>query len=432
MKEKSNRPIPSPNRTYLRTRVVRRVALPLLLFALSLGTSRAAMQAIRLASGFTIPLSVCAPPNDANRVFIAEQGGKIKIVNLPLGTVNAVPFLDLSATVGQGTGTGILGMTFDPGYATNGYFFVSYTTQTGGVFNSGVSHIARFHVSSDPNVADPASEVTIITVDQPQHDHDWDWIGFSNRAGDENNLYICSGDGGNTEDMGPGHVEPGGNGQSNATLLGKILRIHVEADGSYTIPANNPFAGSQAQKQEIFCTGLRNPFRASFDPNSGDLLLGDVGEHDREEVNAQSAQKPGGGENYGWRTLEGSIQNPFYSSDPPPTKAVKPVFDYSHATTGSCVIGGVVYHGKRVRELKNLYFFGDCFGPDTGDFTGRVFTFRYRDGKASGFQDITSQLFPTTIGGYTLGAMTSIGQDARGELYITDLTGNLFQIIESL
>ncbi len=294
----------------------------------SMGTCYAGIEADRIATGFTLPLYVCAPSGDVSRLFVAEQAGKIKIINLPSGTVNSTPFLDISAEVGQGQGTGILGMTFDPNYAVNGHFYVSYTTDSDGVFGQGVSHVARFTVSADPNVADPGSEVTVITADQPQHDHNFDWIGFSPRTGDAGNLYICSGDGGNTEDQGPGHIEPGGNAQSTQTLLGKILRIHVEDDGSYTIPPDNPFFGSQTEKQEIFAYGLRNPFRASFVLATGDMLIGDVGEHDREEVDVNLASNPGGGENYGWRVREGFIQNPFYPDDPPPPDAVDPIIDY--------------------------------------------------------------------------------------------------------
>ena len=323
-------------------------------------------------------------------------------------------------------------MTFDPNYATNGHFYVSYTTDSGGLFGQGVSHVARFTVSADPDVGDPGSEVAIITADQPQHDHNFDWIGFSPRLGDAGNLYICSGDGGNTEDMGPGHIEPGGNAQSTQTLLGKILRIHLHDDGSYSIPPNNPFFGSPPPtKQEIFCYGLRNPFRASFDPRTGTMFIGDVGEHDREEVDVQNLSNPGGGENYGWRVREGFIQNPAYPDDPPPPNALDPIMDYDHVTTGQCVIGGYIYRGRKARDLRGLYVFGDCFGPETGDFTGRIFTLNYRRGVVSDFQDITSQLFPTRVGGYTLGGLTSIGEDASGELYLTDLNGNVFKIRQS-
>jgi glucose/arabinose dehydrogenase len=401
--------------------------LPALLFCLTATTGRAAMEAFRVATGLTLPLYVCAPVRDTTRIFVAEQGGKIKIVDLTTNTVLPTPYLDITNRVGQGQGTGILGMTFDPGYATNGYFYVCYTTNSGGVFSAGVSYVSRFKVTSDPSVADPSSEKVVISADQVSHQHNWGWIGFSPRTGDENNLYISSGDGGANEDMGPGTVEPGGNAQSTTVLLGKMLRIHMEADGSYTIPANNPFVGSDTSRQEIFCYGLRNPFRASFDTRSGDMLIGDVGETMREELDAQLGSNPGGGENYGWRVREGLIQNKFYPNDPPPPNAVDPVIDYEHGVTGSCVIGGYLYHGKKVRDLKNLYVFGDCFGPGT-DFTGHVFTLQYRNGVGTKLTEITSQLFPTRVGGYTLGALTSLGVDAYGDLYMTDLNGNVFEI----
>jgi glucose/arabinose dehydrogenase len=394
---------------------------------LSVGTSNAGIQAIQIATGFTLPLYVCAPPGDASRIFVAEQGGKIKIINLADYTVNPTPFLDITDGVGQGQGTGILGMTFDPNYAVNGYFYVSFTTNNGGVFGQGVSKVSRFTVSADPNVADPKTRVTVIVADETEHDHNFDWIGFSPRPGDAGNLYICSGDGGASEDQGPNHIEPGGNAQSTQTLLGKILRIHIEADGSYTIPPNNPFVGSQTDRQEIWAFGLRNPFRASFDPKNGTMFIGDVGENDREEVDVNLASNPGSGQNFGWRVREGFIQNPFYPNDPPPPNAVDPILDYPHTTVGSCVIGGYVYRGSTVRDLRGLYVFGDCFGPDGGNFTGRVFTLVYQGGVASDF----TELFPTRIGGYALGALTSMGEDAFGEIYLTDLTGNVFQIRKS-
>jgi glucose/arabinose dehydrogenase len=404
--------------------------LPILALALTMSTSHAdSIDAVRVATGFTLPLYVCSPPGDTSRLFVAEQHGKIKIINLPSGTVNPTPFLDISFEVGQGVGNGILGMTFDPNYAVNGHFYVSWTSKFGGMWDMGISHIARFTVSADPNFTDPATEVTVITADQPQHDHNFDWIGFSNRPGDEGNLYICSGDGGHFDDKGPGHIEPGGNAQSTQTLLGKILRIHIEDNGTYTIPPNNPFYGSQTDKQEIFTFGLRNPFRASFDPRNGDMFIGDVGEFNREEVDVQSHFNPGGGENYGWRVREGLIQNPRYPNDPPPPDAIDPILDYEHDVTGTCVIGGYVYRGSKVRALRGLYVFGDCFGPDPQDFLGRVWTLRYQGGVASDFQEITSQLFPTRIGGYTLGSLASLGEDANGEIYLVDIgNGSIFKI----
>jgi glucose/arabinose dehydrogenase len=391
------------------------------------GAGGGGVQAVRVASGFFNPLYICAPPGDTTRVFVAEQQGKIKIVNLPSGTVNETPFLDISDRVAQNQGGGILGMTFDPNYANNGRFYVSYTTKDGGFWDMGQSHIARFTVTSDPSVADPNSEKTILVVDQPQTDHNFDWIGFSNRPGDQGNLYICSGDGGGLEDNAFGHL-PGGNALSTETLLGKILRIHIEDDGSYTIPPDNPYFGADTAKQEIWARGLRNPWRASFDSRTGNMFFGDVGETLREEVNVNPRSNPGGGENYGWRLREGLIQNPRYDNFPPPPDATDPVLDYTHESTGICVIGGYVYRGRTIRALKGLYVFGDCFGPKNGTFTGRIFTMAYRKGVASNFTDITDRLFPTKVGGYTLGALTSFGVDALDEIYFTDLNGNLFKL----
>jgi len=404
--------------------------LAAVILTLSIRASQAAIEALRIATGFTVPLYVCAPPGDTSRIFVAEQHGKIKIVDLASGTVLPTPFLDITFEVGQGQGPGILGMTFDPNYATNGYFYVSWTSSGDGLYGMGISYVARYTVSpSDPNFSDPATEVRIISADQPDTDHDWDWIGFSNRPGDQGNLYICSGDGGGLEDNGPNHLKPDGNAQSTQTLLGKILRIHIEDDGSYTIPLNNPFFGAPPPtKQEIWAFGLRNPFRASFDSTTGDLFIGDVGETLREELDVEPASLPAGGQNYGWRYREGLIQNPRFAMHPPPPDAVDPNLDYAHDTTGICIVGGYVYRGRVVKDLKGLYVFGDCFGPSTGDFTGRIFTASYRRGVVSGFTDITSQLFPTRIGGYTLTGVTSLGEDASGELYITSLGGDVFKI----
>jgi len=392
------------------------------------------MDAERIATGFSSPLYVCAPPGDTSRLFVAEQHGLIKIINLPSRTVNSTPFLDISFEVGQGQGTGIRGMTFDPNYATNGHFYVSYATDTGGFWNRGVSHIARFTVSADPNFTDPSTEVTVITTDQPAGGFNWNWLGFSPRSGDDGNLYICSGDGGNVCDFGVGHA-PGGNGQSTQTLLGKILRIHIEDDGTYTIPLDNPFYGSQTDKPEIFCWGLRNPWRASFVPQTKDLLIGDVGQDTREEVDVQSHHNPGGGENYGWRYKEGFVQSPCSSPTPPPG-LTDPIIDYAHDTTGTCVIGGYMYHGKRVRGLAGLYVFADCFGPDPKNYLGRVWTLRYQRGVVSDFQEITSQLFPTRIGSHTLNAVSSLGEDTNSEIYIVDideaggtLIGSVYKIV---
>jgi glucose/arabinose dehydrogenase len=399
------------------------------------------LDAIRVASGLSSPLFVAAPPGDFNRLFIAQQGGVIRILNLKTGVLNATPFLTVSNILTGGE-QGLLGLAFDPDYATNGKFYINCVAP-GGAFNAGITQIRQYQVSSNPDIADttPTNIKTVLAFDQPQDNHNGGWVGFSPRSGDDHNLYIATGDGGNANDFGTGHIEPGGNSQNITTLLGKMLRIHVDpTTGTYTIPANNPYASptpapSPAPKQEIWLRGLRNPFRDSFDRATGLMFIGDVGQDTREEVDVQQATNPGGGEDYGWRDREGLIQNPAY---PTPTAAptatpnppwVDPILDYPH-TTGRTVIGGYVYRGTQFPALQGVYVFGDYLGPSTGG-GAKVFTLNYDGTAASNFQDITSQLFPipTSGGNVSLANLSSLGEDTAGELYMTDIgNGNVYKL----
>ena len=326
---------------------------------------------------------------------------------------------------------GLLGMAFDPNYATNGKFYLNFTVP-GGAFGNGVTHVSQFTVSANPDIADPNSERILLRFDHPQANHNGGWIGFSPRAGDANNLYIATGDGGGGNDQGTGHIEPGGNAQNLTTLLGKMLRIHVNSTaGTYTIPPNNPFIGVTGARGEIWAFGLRNPFRNSFDRQTGRMFIGDVGQGTREEIDVQQATNPGGGENYGWRVREGSIQNPAYPGTPTPPGAIDPIFDYPRSV-GQTVIGGYVYRGQRIQNLRGLYVFADYLGPDSGPGTGQVFSLNYDGTGVSNFQNITSQLFPTSVGGFALSNPSSLGEDANGELYITDIgNGSVFKIVAS-
>ena len=389
------------------------------------------LDAVLVAGGFNLPLFITAPPGDTSRLFIVERTGLIRIIDLKTRSVKPTPFLDLSGSIILGGEAGVLGLAFDPKHTRNGRFYVNYVGP-GGAFDQGITHVALFRVSSNPDVADPASERTVLAFDQPQKNHNGGWIGFSPRPGDEGNLYIASGDGGGMgNDIGPGHIEPGGNSQNTTTLLGKMLRIHINDRpiGTYSIPPDNPFVGSTVDKQEIWQYGLRNPFRDSFDRLLGTMFIADVGQDSREEIDAQSASLPGGGENYGWRVREGFIQNPFFPEDPPPPNAVDPAFDYPHEV-GQTVIGGYVYRGKKIKALRGVYVFADYLGPETGDLTGRIFTLNFDGTIASNFQDITDDLFPTRVGNFPLLNPTSLGEDADGELYIADIiSGNIFQIV---
>ena len=382
------------------------------------------LDAVRVASGLTRPLYVTAPPGDAGRLFIVQQDGNIRILNLFTGTLNSTPFLTVTGLTDTTGEQGLLGIAFDPNYATNGKFYLNFTVP-GGAFGNGVTHVSQFSVTGNPDIADPNSERILIMFDHPQANHNGGWIGFSPRAGDANNLYIATGDGGGGNDQGTGHIEPGGNAQNLTTLLGKMLRIHVNSEaGTATIPSDNPFIGVSGARGEIWAFGLRNPFRNSFDRQTGRMFIGDVGQDSREEIDVQHAANPSGGENYGWRVREGTIQNPVFPGVPTPPGAIDPIYDYSRSV-GSTVIGGYVYRGPRIPSLRGVYVFAD-FGA------GQIFSFNYDGTTVSNVQNITSALFPTSVGGFTLSNPSSLGEDANGELYITDLVGgSVFKIVSS-
>jgi glucose/arabinose dehydrogenase len=391
-----------------------------------------------VASQLNSPDYVVAAPGDTSRLFIVEQGSNgtadIKILNLANDTVDATPFLTISG-IATGGEQGLLGLAFDPNYATNGEFYVDYTAP-GGSYGNGVTHITRYQVSSNPNVANTASATDVLTIDQPQVNHNGGWIGFSNRPGDVGNLYIAMGDGGNENDIGTGHVQSTGNAQDTYSLLGKMLRINVDtpspaAHPQYAIPADNPFASGVAGAPEVWLYGLRNPFRDSFDPQTGNLFIGDVGQDSREEIDVQKASNPGGGENYGWRLREGTIATPTGGvGGPAPPNAVNPIFEYTHTATGQAVIGGYVYHGS-VGSLQGLYIFGDLEGPINSFYTyGHIFTLQYDGTTASNFQDITTSLFANIPFTNNQPLLYSFGVDGSGEMYIVNGTnGVIYKIV---
>ena len=392
--------------------------LPIVLagtFSLALITSLHSQTTTRVASGLSNPIFATAPASDPNRLFIAEQGSggsaRIKILDLTTNVLNPTPFLTISG-LATGGEQGLLGVAFDPNYASNGKFYVNVTAP-GGTFGAGITQIRQYTVSGDPNVALTAFN-TVFSLNQPQTNHNGGWIGFSPRPGDTNNLYIATGDGGASNDTGTGHVEPGGNAQNPNVLLGKMLRIQVNsATGTYTNPPTNPFGN------EVFTLGLRNPFRASFDRQTGDLYMGDVGQVAREEIDRQLASNPNGGENYGWRLREGTIATPSGGvGGPPPANNVEPILDYPR-TVGTTVTGGYVYRGSLAPDLAGKYLFAD-FG------NGRIFMTN-PDG-SGGRQEITSLLEPA--GTLAISNPSSFGEDAAGELYIVDYAdGEVYRVI---
>jgi glucose/arabinose dehydrogenase len=417
-------------------------------FALFLFSARStsAITAQLIASGFSQPLFVAAPPGDTSSIYVVEQTGKIWRVDLSDNTVDSTPFFDVSSRIVSGGEQGLLGFAFDPDYTTNHKFYVNFVVP-GGAFGNGTTHISQYEASSStvakmsqaqrakkkkkkhrrhhppPHptpTPGPGGEILLLQFDHPETNHNGGWIGFSGRAGDDHNLYIATGDGGSGDDQGPGHIEPGGNAQNLRTLLGKMLRIHVNpTTGNFSIPSNNPLAASMNARREIFNYGLRNPFRNSFDRQTGDLYIGDVGQGAREEVDVQSASNPGGGENYGWRLREGTIPTPGGVGGGRPAGNVDPILDYDHSV-GQTIIGGYVYRGTQVTTLAGKYVFGDYAA-------GKIFTC---DPNGSNFTDITAQLFPTRTGSIALSNPSSFGEDASGELYITDIgAGRVFKII---
>ncbi len=345
-----------------------------------------------VASGLSSPVYLTAPPNDFDRVFIVEQTGEILI--LTDGGILPTPFLDLSSQISIAFELGLLSMAFHPDYETNGFFYVYYSNLDQDTV------VARFTVSGDPEVADPASEVILKTIPQPSITNNGGQLQFDA----DGFLYVGMGDGGSVDN-------PGETSQDPSTLLGKMLRLDVDNPPEY-IPSSNPYVGSGDPLDEIWATGVRNPWRFSFDRLTGDLYLADVGEADFEEVNIQPASGIGG-QNYGWPIMEG-----FACFDPPvgcdQTGLTLPVLVLSHADDGACaIIGGYVYRGTDIPGLPGTYFFTD--------FCSQQFTtFRYVGGTVTDLQNRTEDLEPVTGG---LELVSSFGEDAAGELYILDLIG---------
>ncbi|MEO6709923.1 MAG: PQQ-dependent sugar dehydrogenase [Planctomycetota bacterium] len=368
----------------------------------------AQIRSVRLASGLSTPVGVCAAPGDTTRLFIVEQTGKIRI--LRQGVLLTTPFLDLSSKVDSGFELGLLGLAFHPNYAVNGFFFVSYTR-----LSDGASMLERYKVSgSNPDLAVLSGAKLIAgPIAQVSGQHKAGCIQF----GADGMLYYALGDGGGPGDSGPGHP-PEGNGQSGATLLGKISRFNVDIAAPY-IPAANPFTSVAGIRDEIWAMGYRNPWRFSFDRLTGDMFVGDVGNGTREEVDFEPAGA--GGRNYGWKCMEGTNCTGLPTcgcNDPGWTPPIEE-FDHSFACA---VIGGFIYRGCAIGSLQGTYFYADhC--------SGRIYSFTYdgSTGAKGPLIERTSELAPG--GGMSIDQITSFGEDAKGELLICDLDGELYKVL---
>ncbi len=379
----------------------------------------AALTTDTVATGLSRPLYVTHVPGDFGRVFVVEQRvgtgttARIRIVTLPDHALLPTPFLTVSG-VSTGDEQGLLGLAFHPDYASNGYFYINYTD------SGGTTRIVRYTVSGDPDVADSGSATAVLSIAQPFSNHNGGWMGF----GPDGYLYISTGDGGSAND-------PGNRAQDiTSQLLGKMLRLDVNGDDfpddpnkNYSNPADNPFVGETGD-DEIWAYGLRNPWRPAFDRATGDLFIADVGQGTWEEINFQPAASTGG-ENYGWRCMEGNhctgLTGCTCDVDCGNQLLVCPIYEYNHNSDGfSCsVTGGYVYRGCAIPDLVGTYFFADYCSD-------RIKSFRY-DGTISAFTDRTAELDPP--GGTTITSITSFGEDAFGELYICDRGGEVFKIV---
>jgi glucose/arabinose dehydrogenase len=342
-----------------------------------------------VAAGLSDPVYVTAPSGDS-RLFIVEQLGRIRIVEN--GQLRAQPFLDITARVSSGGERGLLSVAFHPAYQANGFFFVNFTDLNGN------TRVERFSVSADPNVVDAGSSKLILGVAQPFANHN----GGLNLFGPDGFLYIGLGDGGSGGD-------PQGNGQSRATLLGKILRIDVDHGDPYAVPPDNPFVGQQGTRGEIWAFGLRNPWRFAFDRPSGLLFIADVGQNRFEEVDVVQATR--GGVNFGWNTMEGS--SCFLTASCNQQGLDLPVVTYDHSNGACSITGGHVYRGAALPEIAGRYFYSDYCA-------GFLRSIRYDNGNAT-------EQRSWDVG--SIGSITSFGEDAAGDTYMTSSNGRVYRIV---
>ena len=363
------------------------------------------LEALRIATGFNDPVLVTAPPGDFDRLFVVQQSGQIRIIRN--GSTNAVHFLDLSGTVLTGSERGLLGLAFHPDFANNGRFFVNYTA-TGG----GATKVREYHVSGNPmtnDVADVAAVQMITSITQPFSNHNGGNIAFSPIDG---MLYVGMGDGGSAND-------PGNRAQNGLENLGKMLRFNIDLPSPFIDPTN-PFFGSTSVNNEIWDLGMRNPWRWSFDRDTGDLWIGDVGQGAREEVDFEPAGA--GGRNYGWRCMEGFSCTGLSGCTCNSAPLTLPVHDYTHAGGNCSITGGYRYRGSAIPGLQGTYFFADYCSSS-------IWSFEFDGVSTTNFQNRTAELEPA-LG--TINLVSSFGEDAAGEIYIIDYSdGEIFKIVQS-
>jgi glucose/arabinose dehydrogenase len=347
---------------------------------------------------FVSPVYVAAPRADRRRFFVVEQPGRIMVVRdgIPLST----PFLDIRSLVSFGGERGLLSVAFDPDYASGGRFYVYYTARS----PSGAITVAEYRASPNADVANPASRRQVLSIPHPRGNHNGGQLQF----GPDGYLWIGTGDGG-------GAGDPDGAGQRLDTLLGKLLRIDPHASGSapYTIPADNPFAGQSGRRGEIWAYGLRNPWRFSFDRQTGDLVIGDVGQNAWEEIDFAPAPGRGRGANYGWGCWEGRHAYSGNDDEPecrPAPSQIAPVHEYSHSR-GCSVSGGYVVRDPKLPRLNGRYVYGDyCRNP--------LWSLRLQAPDAQDDRRL----------GLDVPGLTSFGEDSCGRVYAVSADGPVFRL----
>ena len=347
-----------------------------------------------VVSGLDFPTWLTAPPGDT-RLFVTERRGRVRIVEN--GITRTMPFLDIGsrvATLGEG---GLLSLAFDPQFARNGYFYVAYTDPQRNIV------IERYSVGANPMLADPVSGLVILRIPHPDFlNHFGGQLAF----GPDGYLYLGTGDGG-------GAGDPQGNARNLAVLLGKLLRIDVSSASStqpYTIPADNPYRAQAGHRAEIWASGLRNPWRFSFDGER--LFLSDVGQDRREEVNIAGIRQAG--LNYGWNLMEGTLCYGATSCER--SNLTLPAFEYDHGVdnaNGCSITGGFVYRGRALPELVGHYLYSDFCGGYLKSFYPAASTVvQARDWRVG-----------------DIGQVVSFGQDGAGELYLITNDGSLQKIV---
>jgi hypothetical protein len=370
-----------------------------------------AMALRRVGTGFSLPLYVAGIPG-TEQVVVLQKQGRARVLNPATGVIESVDFLDLTTQVSSDSERGLLGLAFSPAFATDRTFYINMTNLAGN------TEIRRYRMMSGSSTqADPATADVILTLAQPFANHKAGWLGFAN----DGLLYLPTGDGGSAGD-------PNNNAQNRSSLLGKILRLDVSGDDfpsdpnrDYRIPAGNAFPGGTGGAPEIFALGLRNPFRASVDSLTGDLIVADVGQNAVEEVNR--LRPADAGADFGWNLREGTQP---YNGGANSASFTPPVAEYTHGSgpdQGRSVTGGYIYRGN-IEPIRNQYVFGDFVSgnvwsvPATSLVPGQTLA-------SSAFTRLNTVLVPNAG---TLSQVSSFGLDTQGRLYIVSFGGDIFRI----